>query len=262
MSQYSMFTGHSRRPRNVNLSGQNINPFASTSWSPSASSGVSKSISNAQAERQQRQHERNRLTAAGKIQRIWRGHRARRELRRSRRQAFDALYQHPSSLEVSQRISTAFPLVLSIFNVRRPDDVERLLVYAQDVLSADIEFAVQEQFHTSRLKRFVHILVEAFDKETRGGYVRYQGIKAAVNSSFRDSHQANIELLLHLISRIVTVAPQTISTSLGLYYKILGQFCEERSLSPDHADLVASAVLAPLGPTQNDGMRFPPFARS
>ncbi|KAK5113784.1 hypothetical protein LTR62_003168 [Meristemomyces frigidus] len=82
---YQTFTGKSRRPRQVNLSGrQTTNPFA-----PSASSGPQSAIETAQQERLQRQQQRERLHASYRIQKVWRGHDSRRRTFKAWRQIWD-----------------------------------------------------------------------------------------------------------------------------------------------------------------------------
>ncbi|RAL67699.1 hypothetical protein DID88_008440 [Monilinia fructigena] len=58
---FQTFSGTSRRPRQVNLSGQNPNPFAASSWNSAASaSGAQKTVAHAQQERSNvREKERN-----------------------------------------------------------------------------------------------------------------------------------------------------------------------------------------------------------
>lgn len=131
---FPTFSGSSRRPRNVNMSGQkNLNPFAATSWTPSASSSASKTVADAQAERRQRQQERSRLHAAQNIQRIWRGHRVRRNLRDERRQALDELYNSSSLFDPGARSSEALHVVVTTLDPSRPDDRMRLERYAGDL---------------------------------------------------------------------------------------------------------------------------------
>jgi len=157
---FPTFTGSSRRPRNVNLSGQrNANPFAANSWAPAAG-GASKTVAEAQAERKQRQHERERLGAAQQIQRTWRGHRARRSLRAARRQTFDRLYQPATPpLDPSQRIPLAFPLILSLFEPSHRDDYERLTSFARDLESVRFQPLTACQPEDARLGRLVHMLI-------------------------------------------------------------------------------------------------------
>ncbi|RYP62392.1 hypothetical protein DL771_009764 [Monosporascus sp. 5C6A] len=94
MSAFSTFSGSSKKPRNVNLSGQRTNPWAATSWSPS-SSGASKSVAQAQAEREKRHRERQELNAATRLQRLWRGHRDRQLVKQRCREDFDTLFNQP-----------------------------------------------------------------------------------------------------------------------------------------------------------------------
>lgn len=162
---FPTFTGNSRRPRNVNLSGQNLNPFAATSWTPSAGSGASKTVSNAQAERAQRQQDRDRLKAAGKIQKTWRGHRARMRLRDSRREALDALYAPTSDLGTYQRLSTALPLLLTTLQPNHADDWQRLLRLCRELSTTRLECLASDRLPPSRLAHFVKILVEALEAQ-------------------------------------------------------------------------------------------------
>lgn len=135
---FPTFSGNSKRPRNVNMSGQkNLNPFAAASWSPSASSGASKTVADAQAERRQRQQERDKLKAAESIQRTWRGHRTRRSLRDERRAALDELYRNTACTNSEQRSSEALHLTVTTLDPTRPDDQERLHLFAQDLEASD-----------------------------------------------------------------------------------------------------------------------------
>ncbi|KAK7402393.1 ubiquitin-protein ligase (E3) [Neonectria punicea] len=166
---FSTFTGNSRRPRNVNLSGQAGNPFANTAWSPSAVSNATKTVSNAQADREKRHAERQRLKAAGKIQQTWRGHRTRTRLRESRRAAFDELYSSVPAVHPTQRLPQAFTLLLSFFTSRRSDDIRRLTRYAHDSESVDLQAIAPPGIHHSRVQQLVRLLVEALDTTTSQG---------------------------------------------------------------------------------------------
>lgn len=128
---FSTFTGNSRRPRNVNLSGQTGNPFANTSWNPSQVSTATKTVSGAQADREKRQAERQRLKAASNIQRVWRGHNTRQSIYERRRDAFDQIYaQH--DIRPGQRPALCSQLILSFFSAKRPDDLARVALFAED----------------------------------------------------------------------------------------------------------------------------------
>ncbi|KAJ6036440.1 hypothetical protein N7540_000719 [Penicillium herquei] len=72
---FPAFTGNSRRPRVVNLSGRTTDPFAQNARARQAPrvSNPEIAISFAQKEREERQYERARLNAARLTQRVWRG---------------------------------------------------------------------------------------------------------------------------------------------------------------------------------------------
>jgi hypothetical protein len=113
---FQSFSGSSRRPRQVNLSGQDLNPFAASSWAPTAS-GTQKTLAAAQQERQQRQLERERQSATRRIQRIWRGHKARRDLADLRRAIWDHIEcEHIAGGEYNR--STLFEELLGRFSDR------------------------------------------------------------------------------------------------------------------------------------------------
>lgn len=158
---FSTFTGNSRRPRNVNLSGQAGNPFANTSWSPAVVSNATKTVSDAQAEREKRHLERQKLKAAGKIQRTWRGHQTRRNLADDRREAFDTMYRSSSPAAVVERLPVAFNLLLSFFSRQSADDIQRTYLFARDCESAHIEHIAPRNVHKSRLGHLSNILVAA-----------------------------------------------------------------------------------------------------
>jgi len=122
---FQTFSGSSRRPRQVNLSGQNLNPFAASSWSPSAS-GTQKTVANAQQEREQRRQERERLNASKRIQRIWRGHRSRRQLADSRRALWDEIETTSCQSSIEVLLVEQAKLLVAFFSPRRQDDVGRL----------------------------------------------------------------------------------------------------------------------------------------
>ncbi|KAL8674393.1 MAG: hypothetical protein Q9168_001185 [Polycauliona sp. 1 TL-2023] len=88
---YPSFTGSARRPRQVNLSGRNINPFAATAaakQSPSTQT-TQHTVAHAQAERMQRYQDRLRPPAARTIQTSWRGYRSRTQTKAVWRQDWD-----------------------------------------------------------------------------------------------------------------------------------------------------------------------------
>lgn len=158
---FSTFTGNSRRPRNVNLSGQASNPFSNTSWTPSAVSNATKTVSDAQADREKRQTERRRLKAASQIQRTWRGYRSRSALREQHRHDFDLVYQSRSDSDAPRRLYTAFPLLLSFFSANRAGDVHRLILFSNDCNTISLQQLNDASRHPSRLRKLMAVLVQA-----------------------------------------------------------------------------------------------------
>lgn len=148
---FTTFTGSSRRPRNVNLSGQpsNPNPFASSSWNRPGD--PSRTVVQAQAERQKRQKERERLQSAKFIQRVYRGSVARAEAREKHRAQFDDVYNESPMTGVkadgAARVDRALPHLIRAFRLSNKEDVVRLSRLCDDlevtglaVLSAQAPF--------------------------------------------------------------------------------------------------------------------------
>ncbi|KAI9151719.1 putative E3 ubiquitin protein ligase [Paramyrothecium foliicola] len=206
---FSTFTGNSRRPRNVNLSGQAGNPFANTSWSPSVASNATKTVTDAQAEREKRQTERQRQKAAAKIQRTWRGHKARDEVADSRRIAFDELYQSSSDADAQRRMSTALTLLLSFCRPQRRDDISRLFLLVNDCRKDNLN-GVYAGSHPSRLRRLVELLVKV------------------LGTIALDCDREGPRLLLDVITRIVKHDSTTITTSFNNYFSALASICSDR----------------------------------
>lgn len=124
---FQTFSGSSRRPRQVNLSGQNPNPFAASTWNSSASaSGAQKTVAHAQQEREQRQRERERLNASKKIQRVWRGHRSRTKLADARREQYKATYTSCEGGNDDLVPLEQLKLLMAFCNPERDDDVAQL----------------------------------------------------------------------------------------------------------------------------------------
>ncbi|KAI0429995.1 hypothetical protein F5Y09DRAFT_331387 [Xylaria sp. FL1042] len=229
---FPTFTGSSRRPRNVDLSGQrNTNPWASSSRTP-AQSGASKTVAQAQAERERRHREREELAASKQLQRVWRGHRDRRQLRGLRRREYDALYRHPIvPQDVRQRIQQALPLLLAVLVPTSSDDQRRLDLFVSDLLtlspspSLPIDYSIFGAIAWDRLAR---LLVKALEK--------------------RDGTSS--QTLLIILVEIVKQRPASIKPVLKLYYVTLARF----TASPQQQDQILSkAMAAPLASNPEAG---------
>ncbi|KAK2590858.1 ubiquitin-protein ligase (E3) [Conoideocrella luteorostrata] len=234
---FSTFTGNSRRPRNVNLSGQAGNPFANTSWSPAVVSSTTKTVSDAQAEREKRHLERQKLRAASKIQSTWRGHRARRSLADNHRAAFDNLYRSSASpVAVAERLPVAFNLLLSFFSRRSSDDIQRTCLFARDCESAHIEHIAPRGVHRSRLISLTDVLICALSAMVSE--------KATIPS--------DPSVLLNLISRLASYNPHTVINSIDLYYTALACLYKDQQ-NERWNELLFDSLLAPLQALPEDG---------
>jgi ubiquitin-protein ligase E3 C len=156
---FQTFSGSSRRPRQVNLSGQNSNPFAASTWSPSAS-GTQKTVANAQQERQQRQQERERLNASKRIQRTWRGHKVRRELADARRKAWDETSTTQQTSGTEAILAEQLRLIVTFFSQRRRDDLDRLANLSQRISHVGYEAFLARPDIQSKLPRLAGITLE------------------------------------------------------------------------------------------------------
>jgi ubiquitin-protein ligase E3 C len=125
---FTSFTGNTRRPRQVNLSGRKTNPFGT----PGTGAGSQAALDRAQQERAQRQRERDTLNAAKKIQRVWRGHAGRQHVSGVLRQEWDTLETPtgapPSAAAYRSEDEALGQLqrLLRFASVRSEDDVRRV----------------------------------------------------------------------------------------------------------------------------------------
>lgn len=225
---FSTFTGNSRRPRNVNLSGQASNPFSNTSWTPSAVSNATKTVSDAQADREKRQAERRRLKAASQIQRTWRGYRSRSTLRDQHRHDFDLIYQSLPDSDAFQRIYASFPLLLSFFSSNRAGDMQRLSLFVNDCNSISLQQFSNASRHPSRLQKLMAKLVQAL------------GVSVST-----DNTPLELRYLLLLINHLATNFPFTILGSVDEYYTALAKFCQTRH-DQEWVEIVVKSLSAPL----------------
>ncbi|KAL8658180.1 MAG: hypothetical protein Q9226_001207 [Calogaya cf. arnoldii] len=139
---YPSFTGSARRPRQVNLSGRNNNPFATTAASKQSSSTqtTQHTVAHAQAERMQRYQERLRPPAARRIQKSWRGYRSRTQTQNAWRQEWDAREvalaspegrAHPMPYKSEEDCLDQIRLLVHFASPREPSDGDRLILLAR-----------------------------------------------------------------------------------------------------------------------------------
>lgn len=155
---FQTFSGNSRRPRQVNLSGHNPNPFAANTWG--SASATQQTVASAQQERQQRQQERERLNASKRIQKTWRGHKVRKDLADSRRRLWDGAEAARGNLDSTILVEQLRLLVL-FYNPRQQQDFARLVSLSQRISDVGcVEFLAAQQIQ-AKLPKLANIALEA-----------------------------------------------------------------------------------------------------
>lgn len=268
---FSTFTGSSRRPRNVNLSGQTSNPFSNTTWSPSAASNATKTVSDAQADREKRQVERRRLKAASQIQKTWRGYRSRSTLKEQRRNDFDLVYKSLSDADAIQRLYASFPLLLSFFSAAHAGDMQRLLLFINDCNNISLQQLCDASHHTSRLEKLMIVLVQALDVLVIKEYVyscsHAEGQAPGSCSKLLVPHNVTHKLtrllsdtslglqhILTLINHLGASFPLIILASVNEYYAALAKLCQSQR-SQEWLEAVFRSISAPLNTGAENGMQ-------
>lgn len=216
---YQTFTGSGRRPRNVNLSGRPSNPFAKAD---PAASGAQQAIASAQQDRLARQHQRERIQASSRIQKVWRAHRTRRRIFRLWREAWDQVedkangaYQTPED-----SLQQLWRLTLFFSPRREPRDVQRLAWYGT------------RQFTTS----------ETVPCAGKPWPLAYSKLQQACIAALRARERPNVDMDRTLLNILAFAARQTDFTTKEAieYYEALTII---KDLPPDH---LQGALLAPL----------------
>ncbi|KUJ22087.1 uncharacterized protein LY89DRAFT_638276 [Mollisia scopiformis] len=218
---FQTFSGSSRRPRQVNLSGQNVNPFAASGFGPSGS-GTQQTVAHAQQERQQRQRERERLNASKKIQRVWRGHKVRRELAESQRLSWDSIQTErvaDRSVSVEQ-----IRLLVAFSSSRRRDDLERLSSLSTRLSNLGFETVLAREDVQPLLPQLAHVTV------------------GALQTSLPQCPSTLLQLLVSIVNQQQNLFPH-ISRS---YYTYLSALLTDGQASQIDPSLFLTAVRIPL----------------
>ena len=169
---FQTFTGNSRRPRQVNLSGRNNNPFAAVQQR-STPQGSPAAVLQAQQERKARQQERERLQAAKIIQRRWKGYSTRRAIATELRTTWD--FEEAKSRDARDPVSgsglNAYPLSHLKLLLRFADpsrdssDIPRICSYATFFLDFTEGYAAKQvtSSWTSPLARLTELVVSVLE---------------------------------------------------------------------------------------------------
>ncbi|KAI4107474.1 MAG: hypothetical protein L6R37_001576 [Teloschistes peruensis] len=250
---FPSFTGSTRRPRQVNLSGRNSNPFAATASSrqPSSAPATQSTVAHAQAERALRQQERRRLPAAVTIQRSWRGYHSRRTARTAWRRDWDAREEtdHMSgaprvigkseSVPYKSEAACLHQLILLVHFASPGDrgDVHRLQHFARryrDSVSPPNPVSSLDlwTFPLLRLGKF---------------------IISVLKESKSPATCVNMPTLLELLCAVATAVPQQLSPYSMQYYGVLGTLAlvygkEHQMDVCEQERLGIMVIVAPLRP--------------
>lgn len=268
---FQSFTGNSRRPRQVNLSGRNNNPFAAypSPRQSSAGPGAQNTLANAQHERLLRQQERDRLNAAKAIQRHWRGHQSRRNVKDKWRKEWD--YQEgmhnfittgpgPSkqnscvNMEAKGYASevlcmSQLQLLLRFINPSWPDDVIRMDHFAARFLRTFASTSPQDQW-TGPLLRLARITLEVL-----------------LQKNIHQLKETTVVNLLSLLAFLARIIPKDLALDASLYYQALASITVggeyHRDSDTKVLNLLMSCVLGLLQPlTSNTLNAYEGFATS
>lgn len=249
------FTGNARRPRQVNLSGRNSNPFAAISspGKPSLGSGASNTLAVAQQERLLRKQDRERLGASKLIQRIWRGHRVRSRTKGGWRQAWDQKeYQRCQAswtfdgCLAEKRLPEAVPyrsapeclqqlsLLLQFHEVGNATDCLRL---------AWLGNAIRRTFETlsqiSAQEEWTMKLARLSDRALR--------VLPSADQTL-PGHEARSSLL-HLLVLMFQMVPKEMASRASRHYRVLsGLATSYEGEDVASKELLVEGILAPLRP--------------
>lgn len=274
-TMFTSFTGNSRRPRQVNLSGRNNNPFAaypSGRQNPHGS-GPQNTLAIAQQERLARQQERDRLGATRVVQRTWRGYRSRKTTHGNWRAEWDAIEderteslplfddlakQQGSELQAAPPFSTAsaclsqLRLLVQFFEQRNSGDVARL-VYFSDAFQKtlhEVPSLATEGEWTMLLKRLAEITLR----------VLHSADSSAVPAFA-------VPRLLQLLVFLTGLIPKPMARLAQEYYSTMAIFTKNFATISDRSPLSKSdliqTVLALLLPITSETLTaYEWFAKS
>ncbi|KAF2130444.1 HECT-domain-containing protein [Dothidotthia symphoricarpi CBS 119687] len=177
---FTSFSGNTRRPRQVNLSGRGggRNPFGNTSHGTGTGAGSQAAIDRAQQERAQRQRERDTLNAAKRIQRVWRGHSGRERVAGELRQEWDVVEGSADTAYRSEAEAHAqLQRLLRFASTRNEGDLRRIQHYgSRQMLTASRLGATLTGSWPSaylRLERLILAVLQRQNKASTSSWEQY-----------------------------------------------------------------------------------------
>jgi ubiquitin-protein ligase E3 C len=264
---FQSFTGNSRKPRQVNLSGQNSSTrksLPSSQKSNAVSLGGQAAVAQAHAQRLQRGHERERLNASRLLQRAWRGHSSRQKTRDKWRAEWDqhelarTSPQSPdmaSLLRVTSDEGGGVPpyisaaecyvqmrLLLHFLDIKLEMDRARLAYFGgalQRTLEEVPSIATGDSW-TLQLSRLSKLSVEAL------------GFLARMSKS---TDAVQIAPLLSILLFLARLIPKHMARNAQRYYSVLASLLSPHSKSSKTSEAqLVKAVLALLTPITSETM--------
>lgn len=217
---YPSFTGSARRPRQVNLSGRNTNPFAATAASKQSSSTQSTqhTVAHAQAERMQRHQERLRPPAARSIQRSWRGYRSRRQTKNAWRQEWDVRELALAAAEGRRPLSSLDPIPYN-----NEDD-------CLDQISLLVHFASPQEHSDGDRLILLATRYSSFARRTGSAAVsdawtfpllRLAKLTVSMLEPFKSRSHSDLSVVLELLSTLAATIPQQMASFSMQYFEAL-----------------------------------------
>ena len=226
---FQSFTGNSRRPRQVNLSGRSNNPFATTSGvgQHNTSLNSQNAVVQAQQERLARQQERERLYGAKLLQRVWRGHASRKELQRQYRAQWDNI----EDFNLSKRGIHLNMGKESYGYTSKEEASGQLQLLVRFASPTDTSDARRVQHFSRRLHSFLASSCFDLDHEWSRALVNLAMISA---SMLRKQPAATSSLpsdvkneLLKLLSMAARMVPHQMASNSYVFYSTLGEIVRQ-----------------------------------
>ncbi|PGH19876.1 hypothetical protein AJ80_03795 [Polytolypa hystricis UAMH7299] len=270
---YQSFSGSSRRPRQVNLSGRTVNPFAAHppgGRHPPSGPGPQATLALAQQERAQRQLERDRLNASRTLQRLWRGYNSRKITRKRWRAQWDSIEQTRGGADIQMVDGGIEGTTSKPFAYQTPADCLSQL----RILLHFVEFNNKDD--AARLAYFGRCFQQTLEDSStlsaegdwtpmlsRLGNAALRSLAASISASFPPQLVNDLLQLLMFLSSLV---PKLITRQAREYYLVMASLTLRLQTQPENAplirDTVVKSVLALLQPITSETLHaYEWFAR-
>ncbi|KAI9809686.1 MAG: hypothetical protein M1825_000118 [Sarcosagium campestre] len=234
---FTSFSGNSRRPRQVNLSGRNAPLPSPASTRPSnRQSGASGSLALAQHERLLRQQERDRVVSVNKLQRLWRGCSSRLSYKSKWRAEWDLRNSSSAAAGNAGVVGDSLEqlrLLIHFADLKRSDDVQRWQTQVQQICAGaeNGNLDLNQQSWKYPLFRLEKLCLAVL----------------AVAGGISREHD---ETALSMLAFLAHVIPEEIAQGADDYFRSMSTFIVDRGLAFDgqrlDKKLLHTAVLAPI----------------